>query len=203
MRRMAARLWLVLAWLGQMSASSICVKVTTEEPDLTPLRGIRVLVVRLDEPSAQLITTTDKQGEACLEHLAEGIYSVEASGEGMIGVRYYPVRVTFPNSDLFRIRLPFGEIREGGFGETESTFSGTLLEDGVPVVGFTLCLFAEGQQLPTACTKPNDLGQYVLIVPAAKYRLDLTKGKKLVKSSKVDLSPPGIYRNLASLDAKP
>src|SRR5258705_499436 len=113
-------------------------RATIALPDVQPLRRATLKVVNLDEPSMQLSAPTDSNGKACVPHLAEGLYSVEASAGGFINAKYYPVRVVFPDDMNFSFRLPFGDISEG-----------TLLDNGKPYDGVKICLFEGGKSWPS------------------------------------------------------
>src|SRR5579859_6999405 len=74
--------------------SSICVKVVDVID--APLAQATVRIERLSNQLGSYAATTDSKGTACTGHLPEGLYSVEVSLVGFLNVRYYPVRVAFP-----------------------------------------------------------------------------------------------------------
>src|SRR5882672_628169 len=135
--RLLSMILLTSAIAFQGRASSICAIIAL--PDGQPLRRATLKVASLDEPSIQHSAIVDSNGKACVPHLAEGFYSVEASASGFLNAKYYPVRVVFPDDMSFSFRLPFGEIREG-MGLSEATLSGTLLDHGKPTDGVKICL---------------------------------------------------------------
>jgi len=185
-------------------ASSICATVT----DLPghPLHVATVRVVSLVDPDAHYSSAVDASGKACIDHLPEGLYSVEAGtgSGGFLNVRYYPVRVAFPDDVTFSIPLPYGEIREGGV-RTDAVLSGTLLEAGRAVDGIKICLRENNEPIPAGCTVTNDLGQYALVVPPGKYRVELARGnsREPISSVPIELPTPGLYRNEVSMPQVP
>lgn len=194
--RLLSVIILISAIASQARASSICATIAL--PDGQPLHRATLKVISLGEPSIQQSAAVDSNGKACVPHLAEGLYSVEASAGGFLNAKYYPVRVVFPDDMNFSFRLPFGEIREG-MGLSEATLSGTLLDHGTPSEGVKICLFEDDKPSPSACTVTNDLGQYALTVPPAVYRIVLTRLLQRVQTTTIDLSQPGYYRNRVSL----
>lgn len=146
----------------------------------------------------------DTNGKACIEHLPEGLCSVEASssGSGFLNVKYYPVRVVFPEDVNLSFRLPFGEIGEGGL-LSEAILSGTLMDQGKPSGDVKICLFEGSKSLPFACTVTNDLGQYALIVPPGKYRLELSRAVARIFTATIAVPVPGYYRNRVSMPGTP
>jgi hypothetical protein len=75
-----------------LSAAELCLRVADEGQQ--PLPAARVHVVSLGDGQAH-DRQTDANGSSCLSGLPEGLYSVEASLQGFLHVRYYPVRVSY------------------------------------------------------------------------------------------------------------
>jgi Carboxypeptidase regulatory-like domain len=173
-------------------ASSLCAEVV----DVTeaPLPNATINIVSLSDPSKRASAITGSNGKACVSQLPEGLYAVEAGLTGFLNVRYYPVRIEFPNNVHLSFRLPFGDIGEGGI-EPDAIVSGTLEDAGHATSGIKICLLQHEGAVPTACTVTNDLGQYALTVPPGKYRVEVTRLSKTLFSGSLDLSSPGSYVN--------
>ena len=184
---------------GRLDSSSLCATITTEEPDREGLPRATLEIIDLNNPSVQYSAAANKEGRACVPKMADGIYSVEASSSGFMHVRYYPVRVAYPDNIDLTFRLPFGEIREGGIG-TDVVVSGTLREKGVPLDGVRICLSRQDPTAVVTCTDTNDLGQYAAIVRTGKYRVELSRLNKSITVTIVDFPTPGIYRNLFTVE---
>ncbi|MBI3684004.1 MAG: carboxypeptidase regulatory-like domain-containing protein [Acidobacteria bacterium] len=200
LRRLFDAFFIVLVALSQnVRASSIC--ATVSDPAGQPIRKAAVQIIHLLDPDARFSVVVDSKGRACAEHLPEGLYSVEAGsfGSGFLKVRYYPVRVVFPDDVDLSFRLPFGDIGEGGV-QSEAILSGTLTDQGNPASDVKFCLFHGDKPVAAACTVTNGLGQYSLIVPPGIYRLELTPLAKRTQSRTIDLSSPGYYRNRVTVD---
>lgn len=194
---------LIVAAIGlgaNLSASSIC--ATVIDPTRHPVRTAIVSIVNLIADS-HFSAMANTNGKACVEHLPDGLYSVEAGtpGIGHMKVRYYPVSVKYPDDVILSFQLPFGEISEG-LGLVDATLSGTLTAEGNPAEGVRICLFEQGSQVQTGCTVTNDLGQYALIVRPAVYRLEVSQSGRDVQTTKIDISAPGFYRNRVSISPK-
>ncbi len=178
--------------------SSICATVS----DVTgrPMTSATVVVTNLQDPKVQSSTLVSPTGKGCIQHLPEGLYSVEAgsSGIGHLKVKYYPVRLVYPNNVDLSFELPIGEITEG-LGISESTVSGTLTNENKPAEDVRICLFHDRQRAAASCTVTNDLGQYALIVAPGKYRVEVTQRGGRSETNEIDLSDPGYYRNQVSL----
>jgi len=173
-------------------ASSICATVTVHEN--YPLPRVQVKVVSMLEPSIHFAATTDDRGTACVDHLPEGTYSVEASRGGFVNSMYYPVRVLFPRNKSLYFRLPIGEVTEGPILQ-EVELSGTLAEAGGAAEGVKICLFDPGGGNPVVCTVTNDLGQYAIKLAPRIYRLELTRQQQKLDGRTIDLSVPGFYHD--------
>jgi hypothetical protein len=183
-----------------LEASSLCSTII----DLAnqPLHGAKVTIVNLIKSERKYSAVADQTGKVCVNPIPEGTYSVEASLFGFMNVRYYPVRVAFPNDVNLTFQLPFGEITEGEISE-EATLSGTLEGAQAPSPTVRICLFEERKQIPIVCTNTNDLGEYALIVQPGVYRLELTRLAERVQATTIDMSHPGYYRNRVSLPVRP
>jgi len=163
-----------------------------------PLDGATVWVVPLSSESSAVRVTSDKEGKFTVHLLPEGIYSVEASRPGFLHVRYYPVVVNFPNETVLDFLLPVGEITEGGI-QLEAMVSGTLEDKGKPASASRICLDKIGSSLAEICTDTNELGQYAVSVHPGIYVVEVTRARKQVLKRKIDLSKPGMYRNVLRL----
>jgi hypothetical protein len=195
---------LIAVGLGLSSnlvASSICAMVN--DPTGRPLRSAVIVVVNLLTPTANVSTGVAAAGKGCVEHLPDGLYSVEAGSPGSshLKVKYYPVRVIYPENINLSFQLPIGEVGEG-LGLSEATLSGTLTDAGDPAEGIRICLFQDNQALPLSCTVTNDLGQYALVVAPGAYRLEVSQRQHETQIGTIDLSEPGYYRNRVSLPAR-
>jgi hypothetical protein len=91
--------------------------------------------------------------------------------------------------------LPLGEITEGGI-ETESTLGGTLYGSGAALKA-DICVTREGFK---SCTTTNDLGEYVLAVPAGMYDVEIRTFSGERFKSKIDLTTPAVYRDLLKIE---
>jgi len=182
---------LVHACINTMDAAQLCVSVT-DYADL-PLSGASVTTLNLTTAEKHS-SRTDRKGDVCLPSLPEGSYSVEVGLQGFMNVRYYPVRPAFPIKTKLSFRLPFAEITEGGLA-SESTISGTCRVGNKPAANALVCLVKAGSN--PRCTTANHLGEYLLSVPPAVYELEVATAEKRKFKSKVDLSTPGSYPDLA------
>jgi Carboxypeptidase regulatory-like domain len=187
---------LILAWGGAAFAAELC--ATIMDYGRLPLPSATMNVTNL-ETGKSYATLSDKNGNACVSRVPEGLYSVDASLPGFLHVKYYPVRVDPVAKEMLTFMLPFGEIAEGPW-VNESTLSGTLLKGGVPLQAAQICMVGLSGA-PKTCTATNDLGEYALMGPAEVYNTEIRTRDGEVYKSKVDLSSPGIYRNRLSVDA--
>lgn len=163
-----------------------------------PLPNATLNVVNLADGKKRGVGLTDVKGMVCIARLPEGLYSAEASLAGFMNVRYYPVRVAFPERVHLAFHLPFAEIQEGGI-QTEAILSGTLGGERQPISGVRVCLFHNRDTVSIACTVTNDLGQYALVVPPGVYRVEVRRQRRIVGQSTIDVSVPGVYRNRISV----
>jgi Carboxypeptidase regulatory-like domain len=164
-----------------------------------PLDGATVLVVPLSsESSSSVCVTSDKEGKFSVPLLPDGMYSVEASRPGFLHLRYYPVVINFPNETVLDFPLPVGEITEGGI-QLEAMVSGTLEDKGKPASGSRICLDKIGSSLAEICTDTNELGQYAVSVRPGIYVVEVMRDRKQALKRKIDLSKPGMYRNVLRL----
>jgi hypothetical protein len=177
---------------ADLRASSLCVTVvdTTD----APLARAVVNVVGLTHPANMYSGLTDPAGDACIDQLAEGLYSVEASLEGFLNVRYYPVQVAFPRDIHLAFTLPLGETHEGGI-QPDAVVNGTLGSVEAPLSGIKICMYPSEKLIPIACTVSNELGQYALEVPPGRYRVELSRGLNSLRSTTIELLNPGDYHN--------
>ena len=164
-----------------------------------PLAGASVAVTPLTSDSPPIHLTTSKEGTFAVQLLPEGLYSVEVSSLGFLNVRYYPVAVKFPGGSELTVLLPVGEISEGGI-QTEATLSGTLLGKGTAALAARICVGRIGDNSQTKCTDTNELGQYAISVSPGTYLVQVTQKQKEVLRRRMNLSKPGIYRNLIKLN---
>jgi hypothetical protein len=174
--------------------------VTTSDPYNEPLSRATLQAVSLADPAVRFESETDRNGHACLDHLPEGFFWVEATRSGFLHMRYYPVRVEFPKNTTLTFRLPLGEITEG-MGLTDATLSGTLSDRGKPADGVTICLLTPAGLMPIACTVTNELGQYALEkIQPGNYRIELSRSQERLSLSTIDLSHPGVYRDRVKIE---
>ncbi len=182
-----------------LKASSLCAEVV--DPTDAALRRAAVNVTSLVDTTVHFSAFTGPDGTVCIDQLPEGLYSVDASLEGFLVVKYYPVRITYPQNVRLSFRLPFGEIKEGGV-QPDAILSGTLRDAaGHPQGGIGICLFRENL-VPVSCVETNELGQYALDVSPANYRIELSKQLRPLHSTMIDLTSPGFYRDRVFLPKK-
>jgi hypothetical protein len=185
-----------LAATSSAFAAQLCVTVK-DYVDL-PLPGAWVNAISL--ASGELRTThTDRRGAVCFPALPEGLYSVEVGLTGFLNVRYYPVRLTYPEGAELSFRLPFGESSEGGLVQ-EANLSGTLRRGGSPLPGAKICLLPPEGREPFTCTLTNNLGEYAISVPPGRYKTDISILGRMVFRGTADVSGPGYYRDLLKID---
>jgi len=195
---------LVLTLAGSMStvvsAGTICAYIA--DPGDQPLPQAILSISGLSGGPQRFSARADHDGNVCVGHIPEGLYAVEVSLTGFMNVRYYPVRVVFPNTVHLAFHLPFGNVNADTFS-TDSTLSGTLRRKGEPAAGIKLCLFQSEANVPSVCDSTDDIGEYALVVPPGKYEVEISdRGKLLVPRRPMDLSVPGLYRDRLSLDAR-
>lgn len=172
-----------------MAAAELC--VTVSDPASLPLPGAVVVAANLVTLKTQRVDT-DEKGQACLNLLPEGLYSVEVSLRGFLTVKYHPVRVSFSGTKRLSAQLPFGELTEGGVLQ-ESTLAGTLKDGDNLLVHAKICLFREGNARPEVCITTNELGEYGVIVVPAAYRFEIVAGGSKYGGT-IDAAVPGSYR---------
>jgi hypothetical protein len=191
-----ARSFVVLVCFeNSATPSTLCVKVTDYAG--LPLQDASVVIVNLATKNLYN-TNTARNGAVCVSQIPEGLYSVEAGLTGFLNVRYYPARLTSLAPLELRYRLPFGEITEGGVTE-DAIISGTLQQEEKALIGANICVFEIDRSSSLRCVATNDLGEYALSLPPGVYRVEV---RTLVGSThrlKVDVSKPGLYRNLITI----
>jgi hypothetical protein len=109
---------LCFSGLSLVRASEMCVTVNDSEDRPLPNAWINVIELVAASADHDLAAksynkSADSNGSACFT-LPEGTYSVEAGVMGFLNVRYYPVRLTYPNPLALLFRLPIGDVTEGG-----------------------------------------------------------------------------------------
>ena len=164
-----------------------------------PLAEASISVIPLTSDSSPVHLKTNKEGTFAVQLLAEGLYSVEASSQGFLNVRYQPVAVIFPRETELMFVLPVGEISEGGI-QVDAILSGTLVKKGKPAAASRICASKIGSNIEPVCTDTNELGQYAMSVSPGIYTYLITQNRKQLVRRKLDLSRPAIYRNLIKLD---
>jgi hypothetical protein len=202
------KLWTLVCLLGvtgpliSLSASELCVRVI-DEADL-PLPHARLNVTRMvnapGEDSRTYNGSTDSKGQACIK-IPEGTYSVEVGLTGFLNVRYYPVRVMFPNSSKLNFRLPLGDITEGSI-VPEAILSGILQNDGKAIEGATICILQQSSSAVVACGLTNVFGEYALSVPPGIYNTEIRTAVGEVYHSTASVPRPGSHWNRLSLGNK-
>jgi hypothetical protein len=177
-----------LAWAG-----SIC--ATVDDAAGEPLSGAVVRVLSLDGAGRQSEARTDSRGRVCIDQVADGIYSVEASSAGFMKSSYYPVRVSSPNGARLAFRLPVGNSGREGMLGAEITLEGALASGPEPLSGVRICLFPPGSAGSSACTVTNALGQYSFSAAPGIYRVEIKRGATTISESSLDATQPGEYRD--------
>ena len=182
-----------LALIASMisTAAELCVTTTDEGRQALPKArvGVRNLL------TGNILTgETGGEGRVCLQSIPEGLYSVTVSLAGFLNVKYYPVRVSYPQKHALTVTLPLGEITEGRIAD-DAILSGTLGRDGAAIKGAKICLVTPtGSRI--ACTVTDDLGEYSLSVPTGVYDAEMTDSGGTVYRQSIDLSTPGaIYHD--------
>jgi hypothetical protein len=184
--------------------ASICATVGDSEGDGLPQATVNVVSLTGEK---RYSARTDATGRACFASTPEGLYSVEAGLIGFLNVRYYPVRVSYPEATDLSFRLPLGEVNGDSF-EQDAVMSGTLLEGDRPVGSAKVCMFEPGKTEPYICGKTTDLGEYALTVPTGTYVAVITrwKGEPIRETVEppqtVKLPTPGRYRNLLAVPTR-
>ncbi len=184
--------YLCLSMAGTtLSASEMCIKVLDETG--LPLPHARVQASNLSTQKSWQ-KESDSQGNACFLKIPEGLYAVDASLQGFLTARYYPLPVFYPEKSGLTIRLPLSNLN-GDTVSQEITLSGTLTENRRPAEGVSICLFrSDGTQV--ACATTNDLGEYAITAAPGIYEVELKPYSGNAYRSKIDLSTPGaLYRN--------
>ncbi|MFN7919751.1 MAG: carboxypeptidase-like regulatory domain-containing protein [Bryobacteraceae bacterium] len=193
----------LLSAAAVLGAELLCVDVI--DPSDLPLPRAHVSVTPLTPGGERFDFETNESGKACLVEIPEGLYAVEVGLTGFLSARYWPVRIKFPNQQKLRFQLPIGEVREGPFTR-ESALSGTLREGAGPMVGARICLIPESGRAPLedcgTCQLTNSLGQYAFLIPAGKYRVEISPFGRPAVLSRIDLSSPGSYADRLKLPAR-
>lgn len=173
-----------------VKAAELCAHVA--DPSRLPLPSASVHATNLHTGKAYR-ASSNSNGAACLPHIPEGLYAVETSLAGFLNIRYYPVHVTYPSKTVLYFSLPIAEVNEGGVGQ-ESTISGTLNQDSVPLADAKICILGDGDS-QIACNTTNDLGEYALLVVPGVYGVEVCTRRGKQYKSTIDVSTPGIYRD--------
>lgn len=189
------RLILCAAAIHTACAATLCIKVL--DPADLPLPDATVAAINLQTTKAWH-GRTDEAGLACIPKVPEGLYSVEAGLTGFLNVRYHPVRVAAATTHKVRFRLPFGEISEGPIAQ-EATLSGTLRRGENAVQNARICILSSESGASVSCATTDDLGEYAIIAPIGRYTLEVQLHRGAVQRSNVDISRPGLYRNIVSV----
>jgi hypothetical protein len=186
----------VVGHLG-VHASEMCVRVDDYADLPLPNAWVNVTDLRNTGVDSTTVRTfnksTDSRGKACLA-VPEGTYSVEAGLTGFLNVRYYPVRVVYPNPVELSFRLPVGDVIEGGVSP-EALLSGTLQLDGSAIEGAKICVLQQSGPGVVVCGLTNVFGEYALSVPPGVYRTELRTPRGQIYRSTVDVRHPGHYRD--------
>ncbi len=189
-------LFLVAMSSAHAYAAVLC--VTVQDFSRLPLPSAFVVVTDLVRSRAPLTAKTNSAGRACITAIPEGIYSVEAGLQGFLYSVYRPVRVTILAPTNLTFFLPIGEITEGGMDD-ESTLSGTLTRDnGEPAAAASICATGTAGGIHR-CVLTDELGEYVLVVPAAAYDIVIKTSDGITNQVSLDASAPGSYRNRLTL----
>jgi hypothetical protein len=176
-----------------LPAADLCVKVVDDSE--LPLPKVAITATRLAD-RAQYQAQTDSRGGACVLKLAEGLYAVEASAVGFMTVRYYPVRVAYPSGAHLSFRLPVAEVAEGGmFGD--ALVSGTLLFEGKPISGASICALDSKQN--RHCTVASGLGEYALALAPGAYQIEIRAQNGDMFRLNIDAPTPDVFRDLLSV----
>jgi hypothetical protein len=67
--------------------------------------------------------------------------------------------------------------------------------DDQPVQSGTVCILQKQSHVPASCGLTDEFGEYVIIVPPGTYDFEIRVFQRLLYSSTVDLSTPGLHRN--------
>jgi hypothetical protein len=190
----ATRLAILASCVGlRLVAADLCVKVV--DATNSPIPRATLTATGVSE-GGQYHAQTDSAGEACISKMIGGLYSVETSATGFVSVRYFPVRVSFPDTTRLSFRLPLGEITEGGmFGD--ATVVGTLRYGSSVMDGATLCAIDAKQN--RRCTKTNDLGEYMLSLAPGSYQIEVSTKSGEIFRLKIDAAAPDVYRDAITL----
>jgi hypothetical protein len=187
---------IMLAAAQYATSSELCVRVV--DPGNSALGGATVKIVSLsgEHPPEQMITDLGR-GQSCFRGIKEGHYRVEAWMEGFLHATFQPVVVQPMATNTFTIRLPFGEIREGGVHST-ALFIGTLRENqgqGETVRSASICVYGSPTTTkPLSCFDTDELGEYRFSLDPGTYWIEVRKEAK--RSSRFRLQVrTGEYRN--------
>ena len=171
-------------------ASELCVRVNDELD--RPLAESYINATDLITAKTYTLSA-DVRGRGCFK-LPEGVYAVEAGHNGYLNVRYYPFRVLIARPRLeTTMRLPIGEITEGGVSE-DAVLSGTVTLDEQPVRSGEICILRKETHLIVTCGVTDEFGEYVLTVPPGFYDLEARTPQRQVFTSTADISTPGFHR---------
>jgi hypothetical protein len=187
---------LMLGFTSQVAGSEICADIVDYSG--LPLPNSSLVATNL-QTGKSFTTKSNYAGRACLGKVPEGLYSIEAGLRGFLNVRYYPVRVRFPDRPNLKFQLPFSEITEGGLGQ-DAILSGTLQDKDAPLEGAEVCVLQQ-DGTRAACTITNELGEYALTVSPGSYKGEIKAANGKVYRSIINLSRPGLYRNQFALQA--
>ena len=181
---------LIIAGMTVASSAELCIKVK-DEIDL-PLPGSWVHAVELTTAKTYALST-DGKGRACFK-LPEGIYSIEAGYTGYLNVRYYPIRVLIAKTLLdIEMRLPIGDITEGGVAQ-DAAFSGSVFIEDQSVKSGEVCLLHKETHTRVACGHTDEFGEFALSVPPGSYDVEIRTPHGQLFSSTADIEASGFLR---------
>lgn len=185
----------LLIVVARASASRLCVKVTDEAELPIPETLIRIIELKTTHSHEQ---HTNEDGRTCFTEIAEGAYSVEASRQGFLNAKYFPLHVAPVQTATLTIRLPIDQVVEGRVTE-DVIVSGTLTQRDAPFSNVNIC-FRSMKDRRRSCVTSDRIGQYFITLRPGVFEIELRSDSKVLRKLRVDLTTPGgVYHDILKL----
>lgn len=161
-----------------------------------PLPGAVVTLNSLSDPQVTLKTSAARDGRYSFQEVPNGVYSLETSYNGFVGIRYGPIRVRFPLPVQRDFELPIAPGNEGGV-QFYAEVVGELKYQGRWLAHATVCF---SRNSAPNCVNTNGIGQYYIALPPGVYDGSVQVEDKVLWRGHLDLGNLGEYRNYIRLD---
>jgi hypothetical protein len=167
-----------------------------------PLPGATVSIHKISGEPFEATVRTDVDGTFSVSEMPDGDYSIRADFTGFVSTAFEPVRIYFPSHLRWDITLRIGYFGGEGGVFSNSELVGELMLKGRRLPNAAVCLTRESPDPVSkpVCTQTNRLGQYLIAVPPAEYRVSVVDGGRTLVTRDLNLKVAGQYRNKINPD---